>query len=164
MVGMPPQVPQGVLGNTPVPGPTGMGAPSAGGGPPLGVPPGMMAQVSGNPGADPRNSMMGQPASPPDDDDEAGSIPAITDPGQAQVIRSMHRSYDNKGVNPHDNHTEMSKKWERAFKDRANRDALKAAKMQEMQMVQKAIQNLRRTAGKSSMGSPSPVPANAIRR
>ena len=75
-------------------------------------------------GADPYNSVLG--TSPPTMD-EAGSVPTNTDPKHAMIIRAMHNAYANKGVNPYDSHPEMKKKWERAWKDKANRDAIRAA-------------------------------------
>lgn len=160
MTGMPPQIPPGVM--------QGMQPSPPMNTPPTGtpqVPPGAMGVGGPPPGVDPRNSMMGQPQMtpipPPTDDDEAGSVPATTDPGHAQIIRSMHNAYKNKGVNPYNSHPEMSKKWERAWKDKANRDALKAAKMEEMKAAMKIISKMQ---GKGTNGSPSPAPSSPIRR
>ena len=123
-------------------------------------------QGIGNQGYDPYNNQtqMGlQP--PPTEDDAAGSVPATTAPGHAAIIRAMHNAYSNKGVNPYASHPVMKKKWERAWKDKANRDALKAAKMEQlksaMPMLQKVAQALK---ARGSAGSPSPVPASPIRR
>lgn len=119
MTGMPPQLPPG-MGQGPAPA-QGMPSPQQG----------QPGQFQANPGVDPQNSMMGVPNQAPpasgDGDVDFGSVPANTDPGHQAIIRAMHNAYANKGVNPYDSHPEMKKKWERAWKDKANRDAIKAA-------------------------------------
>lgn len=128
MTGMPPQISPGMMGQDPSqqapqgPAPAqGMPSPMSGGGMP-------------SPGVDPRNAMMGMPhprssVAPQigDSDHDFGSVPADTHPDIARIIRSMHSAYANKGVNPMDSHPEMAKKWEKSWKDKTNRDAIKAA-------------------------------------
>lgn len=81
-------------------------------------------------GQDPYNSVQGTPGpagTAANDDDVAGSVPANSDPQHVAIIRAMHNAYSNKGVNPLNSHPEQAKKWERSWKDKTNRQALKAA-------------------------------------
>jgi hypothetical protein len=76
-------------------------------------------------GIDPYNSgdSMGLP-----DPDMHGSVPIDTAPDHGAIIRAMHNAYANKGANPYESHHSQSKLWERSWKDKANRTALKEAK------------------------------------
>lgn len=72
-------------------------------------------------GGDPRNMTMGVP----NNEEAEEAVP----PNIAMVIRAMHNAYSNKGTNPYNSHPDQAAKWERAWKEKAGRDAAKQAKL-----------------------------------